>query len=74
MRPPVVPSAEFDADYAYTLAFGAINSTNRTAYETDTARFWYDEDTGKLLLTVLASISLCFAIMQGVMLECTSAS
>ena len=49
MRPPVIPSPEFDADYAFTLAFGAINSTNRTAYETDTAKFWYDESTGKAL-------------------------
>ena len=47
MRPPAIPSPEFDADYAFTLAFGAINSTNRTAYETDTAKFWYDESTGK---------------------------
>lgn len=47
MRPPAIPSAEFDADYAFTLAFGAINSTNRTAYETDTAKFWYDEVTGE---------------------------
>ncbi len=47
MRPPMIPSPEFDADYAFTLAFGAINSTNRTAYETDTAKFWYDESTGK---------------------------
>ena len=47
LKPPPVPSAEFDYDYAYTLAYGAINSTNRTAYETDTAKFWYDEDTGK---------------------------
>lgn len=46
MRPPVIPSPEFDADYAFTLAVGAINSTNRTAYETDTAKFWYDESTG----------------------------
>ena len=46
-RPPVVPSAEFDADYAYTLAFGAFNSTNRTAYETETAKFWYDESPGQ---------------------------
>ena len=59
MRPPIVPSPEFDADYAYTLAFGAVNSTNRTAYETDTARFWYDEDTGKLHLTSLASTTPC---------------
>lgn len=50
MRPPVIPSPEFDADYAFTLAFGAINSTNRTAYETDTAKFWYDETTGKAFL------------------------
>lgn len=42
----MIPSPEFDADYAFTLAFGAINSTNRTAYETDTAKFWYDESTG----------------------------
>ena len=47
MRPPAIPSPEFDADYAFTLAFGAINSTNRTAYETDTAKFWYDEATGE---------------------------
>lgn len=59
-RPPVVPSAEFDADYAFTVAFGAINSTNRTAYETDTAKFWYDETTGerKRPTCVLCSSSL----------------
>ena len=48
MRPPLVPSAEFTADFEYTLAYGSINSTNRTAYETDTAKFWYDETTGML--------------------------
>ncbi len=53
MRPPAIPSPEFDADYAFTLAFGAINSTNRTAYETDTAKFWYDESTGKALLDAM---------------------
>lgn len=46
-RPRLVPSAEFDADYAYTLAFGAFNSTNRTAYQTETAKFWYDESPGQ---------------------------
>lgn len=45
-RPPVVPSAEFTADFEYTLAYGSINSTNRTAYETETAKFWYDETPG----------------------------
>lgn len=45
-RPPAVPSAQFDSDYAYTVAFGAYNSTNRTAHQTETAKFWYDEDTG----------------------------
>lgn len=57
MRPPIVGSPEFDTDYAFTLAFGSINSTNRTAYETDTAKFWYDEVTGErpnLCLTVMA--------------------
>ncbi len=53
MRPPAIPSPEFDADYAFTLAFGAINSTNRTAYETDTAKFWYDESTGKAPLDAM---------------------
>lgn len=47
MQPPAVPSPEFNADFAFTLAYGQINSTNRTAYQTDTAKFWYDEDTGE---------------------------
>lgn len=64
MRPPAIPSPEFDADYAFTLAFGAINSTNRTAYETDTAKFWYDESTGKALLdATLVTSSHAFTIV-----------
>ena len=47
MRPPEVSSAEFKADIEYTLAFGRNNSTERTAYQTDTAKFWYDEDPGE---------------------------
>lgn len=47
MRPPAVSSPEFSADFAFTIAYGQINSTNRTAYQTDTAKFWYDEDTGE---------------------------
>lgn len=47
LRAPAVPSHEFNAALEYTLAFGRSNSTNRTDYETDTAKFWYDEDTGE---------------------------
>lgn len=64
MRPPAIPSPEFDADYAFTLAFGAINSTNRTAYETDTAKFWYDESTGKILVdATFVTSSYAFTIV-----------
>ena len=45
--PPPIPSPEFSSDLEYTLAFGRNNSTNRTAYETEPAKFWYDEDTGE---------------------------
>lgn len=47
MKPPAVSSPEFAADFAFTFAYGRNNSTNRTAYQTDTAKFWYDEDTGQ---------------------------
>ena len=47
MKPPAVSSPEFAQDFAFTFAYGRNNSTNRTAYQTDTAKFWYDEDTGE---------------------------
>lgn len=46
LRPPAVPSEQFNTALEYTLAFGRSNSTNRTEYQTDTAKFWYDEDAG----------------------------
>ena len=61
MRPPVVPSAEFTADFEYTLAFGSINSTNRTAYQTDTAKFWYDETMGKNSPSLAQKCFVCAA-------------
>ena len=72
MRPPAIPSPEFDADYAFTLAFGAINSTNRTAYETDTAKFWYDESTGKALLDAMLVTSSCACTIVPAFLPFTS--
>lgn len=67
MQPPAVSSPEFNADFAFTLAFGQINSTNRTAYETDTAKFWYDEDTGKAPCQHLhiAAVANCSSGRQG---------
>ncbi|KAL3155847.1 hypothetical protein ABBQ32_012857 [Trebouxia sp. C0010 RCD-2024] len=51
LRPPAVPSQAFNAALEYTLDFGRTNSTNRTDYQTDTAKFWYDEDVGNQGLT-----------------------
>lgn len=49
-KPQAVSSPGFASDYAFTVAFGAANSTNRTVDQTDTAKFWYDEDPGDYLL------------------------
>ncbi len=38
--PPDLTSAEYAADFNEVKSLGAINSTTRTAYQTETARFW----------------------------------
>ncbi|KAK4647860.1 uncharacterized protein QC761_105120 [Podospora bellae-mahoneyi] len=38
--PPKTDSAEYEADFLFVKSVGAVNSANRSAYDTDTAYFW----------------------------------
>ena len=40
--PPALDSVRYAQDVNLTMSLGALNSTNRTAYQTESARFWSD--------------------------------
>ena len=42
VAPPTIDSAQFTSDYNQTKELGSINSTTRTADQTETAKFWAD--------------------------------
>src|SRR5947209_9022962 len=43
--PPALTSAQYAADYNEAKSLGAINSTTRTADQTQIALFWFDDDS-----------------------------
>ncbi|HEX6510199.1 MAG TPA: vanadium-dependent haloperoxidase [Chloroflexota bacterium] len=42
--PPALTSAQYAADYNEVMSLGSINSTTRTADQTQIALFWFDDD------------------------------